>query len=235
MRFDRKSVFDGLRADFGKLDDVQVSVIAAMLDEFERRKLPDMRWLSYMLATGWGESKWKPVSEIGRGKGKKYGKPVNGKVYYGRGCPTQLTWEYNYKKLGELLNLPLLADPDMALLVPVGVAIGFEGMIRGVFTGKSLGHYFNETVDDPVNARRIINGTDKAKLFAGYHYKILVTLAHAVRLDGRPTLEPDVVARAERHEPDAPVEADKPSLQRVMVWLIVSIIAAIAAYFGFGE
>jgi putative chitinase len=184
MKFDRKTVFDGLRKDFGKMDDVQVSVIAAMVDEFERRQLTDMRWLSYILATGWGESAWKPVREIGRGKGKKYGKPArNGQVYYGRGCPTQITWDYNYQMLGDILNMPLLDDPDMALLVPVGVAIGFEGMIRGVFTGKKLGDYFSATVDDPVNARRIINGKDRAKQFAGYHAKILVTLGHAVRMD----------------------------------------------------
>ena len=36
MRFDWKSVFDGLRADFGKMDDVQVSVIAETLNEWER-------------------------------------------------------------------------------------------------------------------------------------------------------------------------------------------------------
>lgn len=181
MRFDRKIVFDGLRAGFGKkLDDVQMSVIAAMVEEFEQRKLTDVRWLSYILATGWGESKWKPVEEIGRGKGKKYGKPVNGKIYYGRGCPTQITWDFNYKKLGEMLNLDLLREPELALVVPIGVKIGFEGMIHGVFTGHKLADYFSATVDDPVNARRIINGTDKAKDFAKHHAKILAVLQQAV-------------------------------------------------------
>ncbi len=42
-------------------------------------------------------------------------------------------------------------------------------MIQGMFTGKKLSDYFNAAIDDPVGARRIISGTDKAQLIAGYH------------------------------------------------------------------
>ena len=57
----------------------------------------------------------------------------------------------------------------------------FEGMTKGDsmigdFTGKCLEMYFNNKVDDPINARRIINGTDKARLIAGYHNKFLTAL-----------------------------------------------------------
>ena len=44
----------------------------------------------------------------------------------------------------------------------------FYGMENGVFTGKSLADYFGETAEDWANARRIINGTDRAELVAGY-------------------------------------------------------------------
>lgn len=188
LSFDRKILFNGLRNNFGKLDDVQVTVIASIVDEFERRKLADVRWLAYMLATGWGEATWKPVREIGRGKGKIYGKPVNGKVYYGRGI-VQLTWWRNYLKFQNTLNLPLVNDPDMVMIVPVAVAILFEGMTTGItakdaFTKYQLHDFFNATVEDPVNARRIINGTDKAKKFAAWHRQILQVLHAAKREEG---------------------------------------------------
>ena len=179
MKFNRTVLFDGLRREFGKLDGVQQSVVAAVVDEFERRDLSNVRWLSYMLATAWGECKWKPVREIGRGKGKKYGKPVNGKAYYGRGL-VQLTWLQNYEKMGALLNLPLVSDPDLALTVPAAVAIMFEGMIGGHFTGKKLDDCFNENSNDPMRARAIINGKDKALQFLKWHLRILDVLHNAV-------------------------------------------------------
>ena len=201
MHFDRKKLFTLLTQRFGALDGVQQSVVAAMVDEFTRRKLTDVRWLAYILATGWGECRWRPVREIGRGRGKKYGKPhpKTGKIYYGRGCPTQLTWYENYLMMGETLNLPLATDPDLALQVPVGVAIAYEGMTTGVtakdsFTKYQLQDFFNATVDDPVGARRIINGKDKAALFARWHYKILDALK-ATRLPDA-AQKPDETATA---------------------------------------
>jgi hypothetical protein len=42
------------------------------------------------------------------------------------------------------------------------------GMRNGSFTGKKLSDYISGTTADYVNARRIINGTDRAELIAGY-------------------------------------------------------------------
>ena len=52
----------------------------------------------------------------------------------------------------------------------------FRGMEQGWFTGKKLGDYFSADTDDPVNARRIINGNDKDTLIAGYHQKFLTAV-----------------------------------------------------------
>lgn len=49
---DRKAFFDAVRAPlFGGLTQSQVAGIEIILDEWERRGLPDLRWLAYMLAT----------------------------------------------------------------------------------------------------------------------------------------------------------------------------------------
>jgi putative chitinase len=47
----------------------------------------------------------------------------------------------------------------------------FIGMHEGLFTGKKLSQYFNEVTEDPISARKIINGKDKAKMIAGYYYE----------------------------------------------------------------
>ena len=43
-----------------------------------------------------------------------------------------------------------------------------DGMIRGWFTGRKLLDYIDGDRRDYVNARRIINGTDRAQVIAGY-------------------------------------------------------------------
>jgi predicted chitinase len=147
----------------------------------------DLRWLAYMLATVYHEcaKKMWPIREIGRGKGRKYGKPdENGNVYYGRGF-VQLTWKENYAKASNALGLiddrDLVDHPDVALDSFLAARIMFRGMAEGWFTSRKLGHYFNDAEDDPIDARRIIN-TDvskNGKRVAGYHKKFLAALKEA--------------------------------------------------------
>jgi putative chitinase len=48
------------------------------------------------------------------------------------------------------------------------VQILFIGMRDGLFTGKKFGDYFNNSKTDWLNARRIINGVDRAEKIAAY-------------------------------------------------------------------
>lgn len=167
---DRSKFFDGIRnGPFpGALTTSQVSGTSSILDEWEHRALTNVQWLAYMLATAYHETAhtMQPIAEYGRGHGHKYGVPINGKIYYGRGY-VQLTWDYNYKTMGDLLGVDLLGNPELALTASVASGVMFEGMIRGLFTGKKISDYFNGHVDW-VGARRIINGNDRAALIAGY-------------------------------------------------------------------
>ena len=56
----------------------------------------------------------------------------------------------------------LIEKPELALDKKVAAFVMFEGMLRGTFTGKKLSDYFTSKSTDWLNARRIINGTDKA-------------------------------------------------------------------------
>lgn len=60
------------------------------------------------------------TSELGKGKGKKYGQPAGpyNKLYYGRG-PIQITWEQNYKQISQQIfpqmgiNADIWTNPDL--------------------------------------------------------------------------------------------------------------------------
>jgi hypothetical protein len=99
--------------------------------------------------------------------GLTYGEPINGKVYYGRGY-VQLTWIKNYEKMGALLKADLVGNPELALDPKIAAQVMFEGMIRGSFTGKRLADFFNDAKTDWPNARKIINGLDRAEMIASY-------------------------------------------------------------------
>lgn len=179
---DRKAFFDGIRPDLfgGSLQQAQVEGIDTILDTWEVYKLTDLRWLAYIFATTYHETNktMQPVreaywlSEDWRKRNLRY------YPWYGRGY-VQLTWEENYRKMGALLGIDLLSNLDLAMDPAVAAAIMFEGMQRGDFTGKKLADYFSNDADDPVEARRIVNGTDKAELIASYHREFLRDLRNA--------------------------------------------------------
>lgn len=182
-KINRTRFYQKVRQDFfnGKLSQLQVEGFEAILNEWEEKGLTDLRWLSYMLATCYHETAktMQPIEEYGKGKGRAYGRPINGHIYYGRGY-CQLTWLKNYKTFADLLNVDLVNHPEMALDCDIATQILFEGMIKGLFTGRKLADYFTpialiKQIDHDekcwINARKIINGLDKAELVAGYAKK----------------------------------------------------------------
>jgi murein DD-endopeptidase MepM/ murein hydrolase activator NlpD len=153
-------------------------------------QLTDLRWLAYILGTAYHETGFvvRPIRETGRddetdvvrlleaayAKGrikKRYWlQQENGQRYYGRGF-VQLTWADNYKRVGQAIGLQtsLYDRPDRALDRPPAVQILYRGMIDGLYTpGQALPKYFSPLKEDWVNARKIVNGLDKADQIADY-------------------------------------------------------------------
>lgn len=124
---------------------------------------------AYVLATAYHETAhtMKPVveaywlSEAWRKKNLRY------YPWHGRGF-VQITWETNYKKAGEELNLDLTTNPDVVLDPDISADIAVLGMKYGWFTKKKLSDYITLQNSDFRNARKIINAMDKADLIAGY-------------------------------------------------------------------
>lgn len=81
--------------------------------------------------------------------------------WFGRGKP-QVTHKDNYARLGELIGLDLVANPDLLLDLTVSSEAMVRAMMAGIFTGKKLGDYITATKTDYVGARAVVNGSDRA-------------------------------------------------------------------------
>lgn len=90
--------------------------------------------------------------------------------YVGRGY-VQITWSTNYKKYSELLGVDLVKKPDFALEPEIAMFILLHGCKTGTYTGKKIEDYINKDRVDFVNARRVINGLDRASHIAGLAQK----------------------------------------------------------------
>ena len=197
-----RAFFDAARNSlFGSsLSQEQVNGMNQTLDhwfdqqEFDEREF-DERFLAYMLATVFHETNrtMLPISEYG-GRSyfmKMYDKTgsrpkkalelgnVNtgdGALYRGRGKP-MITGRANYRKatkyVGKKISVDFEAKPQLVLSSNHSDLIMFSGMLAGWFTGRKLSDYFNFNIDDPIGARRIVNGRDKAKTISAYHRKFL--------------------------------------------------------------
>lgn len=174
----RKLFFAGYRATLDpdrKLTQEEVDDLTIFLDlvdqDFKRFSIP--QW-AYVFATVFHETNatFHPVkeaywlSENWRKNNLRY------YPWYGRGY-VQITWEDNYKKFSRIIGVDLTKDPN-ATMIPANafkiLVIGFE---RGMFTTKKISDYIytdskGNQIKNYEGARRCINGTDKAKLIAGY-------------------------------------------------------------------
>jgi len=188
MKIDKdKFIFMYEVNQFKPLNDSQHEGLSLLLECMNSdEKLSDIRWASYMLATTYHETAitWQPIAEYGKGKGRKYGDPVGpyNHVYYGRGL-TQNTWLDNYKMLTDAWNrshpdnpVDFVKNPDLLLKMEYSYWAMSYAMRNGSYTGVGLKKYFNEKVTDPINARRIINGTDCAEQIANYYDKFMAIL-----------------------------------------------------------
>ena len=173
----------------------------AILDRWNSDpRLKDTRWLAYILATSFHETARRmfPVREhlaesdsqalriFRNSKAYRHTtywrqNPQTGEHYFGRGY-VQLTWDYNYKRADLRFNNKSKRDsfywnPDNALEPDRAIDVTYDGMIYGWFTGHCLlAHFQPNRRADWYNARRIINGIDRANLIAGYAVEFLAAI-----------------------------------------------------------
>lgn len=105
-------------------------------------------------------NKYEPGTRIGNALGNT--KPGDGYLFRGRGF-VQLTGRANYAKASKKLGVDLVGNPDAALDAKTAARILVRGCMEGWFTGKKLDDYLPDSFLD---ARRVVNGTDRAQEIA---------------------------------------------------------------------
>jgi putative chitinase len=151
-------------------------------------------WLAYMFATTLHETAFtmQPIDEFGGteyfrrnycnrddlGNGPAFGgKTDDGPRFHGRGY-VQLTGRRNYTKVTPIVrefyagSSDFTVDPQDVKEPRYAAVIMFYGMFLGIFTGLALKNFIGDPhqgqMVDYINARRVINGLDKARTIAGY-------------------------------------------------------------------
>lgn len=231
----RAVFFDAIRPLFGGLSTDQVRGLEILLAAVDG--LP-VRHQAYVLATAYHETAatMQPVRETlaktdaeaarrlerawkaGKLSWVKtpYWRADNGKYWIGRGY-VQLTHKVNYERAGKRMGVDLVADPSAAMSPMLAARIIVQGMSEGWFTGVKMSDC--ATYRD---MRKVVNGMDRADMIAGYAAKFETALLEAERQAPRPDVEP--------------VEAmPEAGSQPGLIAAVVTILAALAAYLGFGK
>lgn len=92
--------------------------------------------------------------------------------FRGRGL-VQITGRKNYATYG------LTTSPDLAADIKTAAHVILDGMVHGRFTGKSLDNFFDAGTNDPIHARQIINGLDRAADVAEHYQAFLAAIKAA--------------------------------------------------------
>lgn len=137
--------------------------------------------IAYILATAFWETArtMKPVEEAFWLSDEWRKKNLRYYPWHGRGY-VQITWERNYKSAAAKLQIPFDKDPTLAMVPKHAVKILVAGSMEGWFTGKALPDYISKSNCDFVNARKVINGKDKATTIAA----IAHSYDEALKLEG---------------------------------------------------
>ena len=193
-KIDREHLFDTARPTFGGYTNSRIQGIDTILDAFEAGNF-DKDEEAYMLATAtWESAKtmqavretlattddqaisrlenaWR-TGKLTWVKTPYWRKDAEGKSWFGRGL-VQITHKANYDRLGKAIGVDLVSNPSRALELPVAIKIMTTGMKLGLFTTGKLDQYLDgvdeswaEDYREFVNARRIINGKDRAEEIA---------------------------------------------------------------------
>jgi len=183
-QINRDLFYSAYRTQFGPLDTTQVTGLNYLLANFEQDREAAFNNLSvwtqqiaYLLATTKHEvaNTYTPITEYGNTYCANYD---GGCTYKGRGY-VQLTHKYNYSAMSGVTNVDLVTYPTRALEPDIAYTVMSYGSFHGIFTSRKLGDYIKVGLRDYYNARRVINGTDKASLIEGYAQKFETIMSGA--------------------------------------------------------
>jgi predicted chitinase len=164
-----KTFFDAIRPLFpAGMNLAQVDRIEAVIEGLEARKA-SVRHAAYILATAFHESdRFRAMVEYADGKAYEGRRSLgntqkgDGPRFKGRGF-VQITGRRNYRDWSRRLGVDLVKEPQLAASLQYATRILIDGMLQGTFTGKKLDDFKSYR-----DMRRVVNGTDRADMIAGY-------------------------------------------------------------------
>lgn len=226
--------FDAVRASLsdGKLTQHQVNVFNAITDAFAQYGDGDYHKFAYILATAWHETGrfrwlreiWGPTPAQRRYEGRAdlgNTQPGDGKRYMGRGL-VHITGRRNYTDWAKRLGVDIVARPELAERLDIAARILVEGMMLGTFTGKNLSDYIHGGRADYVEARRVVNWTDRASLIAGYAVQFQAAVEASA---GGAQPQKPVPA------PSAPPDTKRPPAAPAALAIAIVLVVLVAAFF----
>jgi hypothetical protein len=193
MKFNTQSFLTAYESEFKKLTRSQRAGLTFLMDKINADTYDMLEHVAYVLATAYWESgrTFQPVKEKRAGRLQAKLRTLQDRYwftgFFGRGL-VQITWEENYEKFG------IADNPDKALEPETAYEILSTGMKKGMFAkdknGKphTLARYIRPGRVDYKGARKIINGTDKDALIAGFAIGMERALRKA--LEPEVTIEP---------------------------------------------
>jgi len=244
---DRAVFFNHIKRSLfkGRLKQVQVERIDAVLAELEYAAIDDLGAWAYVLATGHHEAgQWLYYKELGGvdyftklydiqgqrpAKAKELGNANkgDGARFCGRG-PVGITGRGNYRRQSKKLGIDLESSPELAEQADIGARLLVEGMRDGDYRRRldgrpyKLSDYFDGKRCDYIGARNIVNGgQDKAQLIASYAsaYYAALDLASSSSI---PDIDPidyyDVAPSDEDVEVQAATVISEPEVQVKAAW-----------------
>jgi hypothetical protein len=267
-----RAFFAAVRPLFGgSLTQGQVDGLKADLEAWDAYGDGDDRKLAYILATDFLESAhtMQAVKETYNAKYDGDTQPDDAKVkrrlddalkkgriktnywrdgWFGRGKP-QNTHKRNYEKVGKLVGLDFVSDPDLLLDLKISSMVMVRAMLAGTYTGKKLSDYINERETNYVGARAVVNGRDRAADIAEYaetFESALRAARHArnehVADESLRAVEEALKRPAEPAEPLPPATqlpdetetpaSESPTPSNAIGWLLALIIGGILAIGG---
>ena len=169
---------------FSKYSQLQVESIEAIVCEANNQGLTKEQ-IAYVLSTAYHEAddyngtttgtkqKIVPIKEKG---GQAYLKAKKYYPYIGYGF-VQITWLANYKKMQPVIQdrfgVDVVKNPELFLRTDIAAFTIVYGMKNAMFTSHKLSDHINDKKIDYAGARKIVNGTDKKDLIAGYARKFI--------------------------------------------------------------
>lgn len=169
-----KAFYDTARLTLfgGSISVVQFARLAPLLVELTKSDTVQAEHGAYILATAHYETdRFNAMEEYADGSAYEGRASLgndqegDGVRFKGRGYP-MLTGRRNYAWASVTSGRDLLANPKEAIIAEVSAYLIVVGMMTGAFTGVGLGRFISAGKVDFINARKTVNGLDRAETIA---------------------------------------------------------------------